>query len=434
MSKELLAAFREAYGNLKLQPLLEQKDLDRFRVDYGREVIANLEQLVEDSPDGDDKIIFTGHRGCGKSTLLAELRQRFNQRYFVVFFSIADTIEMSDVNHINILFAIAVNLMFEAEKNQIAIPLSSKEAFYKWFATRTRIESEEIGAQASWELPPFPGMDLLKLIKLKLQAESKVREELKQQFQRQVSDLIARINEIAASIYAATRQDILVIIDDLDKLDLAVAREIYQDNIKALLKPNFRIILTIPVSALRETKMVAVMNTETNNQIVPMPVAKLFGKGERLLPNAVPQQAAKETLCQILTKRIPQELLEPQVAEQIVITSGGVLRELVRITNECCRICLRLVRKYPEREDIKIDQAVLQEAVNKLRLDFATPLGTADYQILQKTYHKGTPDDPTAQKFLDLLHGLYVLEYRNSAIWYDIHPIVTDILQDQGML
>ena len=66
-----------------------------------------------------------------------------------------------------------------------------------------------------------------------------MREELKQQFQRQVSDLIARINEIAASINAATSKEILVIIDDLDKLDLAVAREIYQDNIKALLKPNF---------------------------------------------------------------------------------------------------------------------------------------------------------------------------------------------------
>ncbi|NER22475.1 MAG: ATP-binding protein [Symploca sp. SIO1B1] len=434
MSKDLLAAFREAYGNLKLQPLLEPRELERFRVDYGSQVIADLEQLVEDSPDGDDKIIFTGHRGCGKSTLLAELKRRFNQRYFVVFFSIADTIEMSDVNHINILFAIAVNLMFEAEKQQIPIPPSSKEAFYKWFATRTRVESQEVGTQASLEFPPFPGIKLLELIKLKLQAEAKVREELKQQFQRRVSDLIARINEIAAIIYRATSQDVLVIIDDLDKLDLAVAREIYQDNIKALLKPNFRIILTIPISALRETKMVAVMNTETNNQIVPMPVSKLFGKGKRCLPDAVPQQEAKDTLCQILTKRIPQELLEPQVAEQIVVKSGGVLRELVRITNECCRICLRLVRKYPERENIKIDQAVLQEAVNKLRLDFATPIGTADYQILKNTYQNCTPDDPTAQKFLDLLHGLYVLEYRNSEIWYDIHPIVTDILKERGIL
>ena len=132
MSSNLLESFRDAYKNLDLLPLLEQNDLKRFRVDYGGEVIEELEQLVEDSPSGDGKIIFTGHRGCGKSTLLAELGRKLDDRYFVVFFSIAQTIEMSDVNHINILFAIAVNLMFEAQKNQVPIPQSTQDAFYKW--------------------------------------------------------------------------------------------------------------------------------------------------------------------------------------------------------------------------------------------------------------------------------------------------------------
>ncbi len=72
MSGNLLAAFQEAYRNLELLPLLQQKDLNKLRVDYGGEIIEELEQLVEDSPSSDGKIIFTGHRGCGKSTLLAE--------------------------------------------------------------------------------------------------------------------------------------------------------------------------------------------------------------------------------------------------------------------------------------------------------------------------------------------------------------------------
>jgi len=102
MSAELLKSFQEAYRNLELLPLLEQKDLEQFRVNYGDDIIEELEQLVEDSPNGDGKIIFTGHRGCGKSTLLAEFSRRLQDRYFVVLFSISDTIEMSDVNHINI--------------------------------------------------------------------------------------------------------------------------------------------------------------------------------------------------------------------------------------------------------------------------------------------------------------------------------------------
>ncbi|WP_416209795.1 ATP-binding protein [Nostoc sp. LEGE 06077] len=132
MSDELLKSFQQAYRNLELLPLIETKDLDRFRVNYGDEVIEELEQLVEDSPNGDGKIIFTGHRGCGKSTLLAEFSRRTQNRYFVVLFSISDTIEMSDVNHINILFAIAVNLMYEAEARRVEIPKSAKKDFIFW--------------------------------------------------------------------------------------------------------------------------------------------------------------------------------------------------------------------------------------------------------------------------------------------------------------
>jgi nucleoside-triphosphatase THEP1 len=426
MPKELLESFREAYRNLELLPLLDQKDLDKFKVDYATDIIEELQQLVEDSPSGDGKIVFTGHRGCGKSTLLAELSRRLEPGYFVVFFSISDMIEMSDVNHINILFAIAVRLMEEAEKRQVEIKQTTKDSFYQWFATKTRVETEELKAETSI------GFGLFKLISGKLKADAAIRNEIKQEFARKVSDLIARINDIAAVVYAATQKEIIVIIDDLDKLDLELVREIFQEHIKALFQPNFRIILTIPIAAFREVSLVATIETETNNQKVAMPVSKLFAKGERRQANASPKPEPTAMLCEILSKRLPSELIEPQTAEQIIVYSGGVLRELIRIANECCRICLRLVRRYPDRTDIKIDDEILKEAINKLRLDFDTRIGTADYEILETTYKKSKPNDPKEQRFLDLLHGLYILEYRNAQLWYDIHPIVTQLLEERG--
>ena len=87
------------------------------------------------------------------------------------------------------------------------------------------------------------------------------------------------------------------------------------------------------------------------------------------------------------------------------------------------------MRRYKDRSDIKINNEVLEEAVNKLRLDFELRLGSAEYEILTTTYQKLMPEDPKEQKFLDLLHGLYVLEYRDRDLWYDIHPIVTQSVQ-----
>ena len=425
MSEALLASFREAYRNLELLPLLAGTALDRFWVDYGAEAIEELEQLIEDSPAGDSKIIFTGHRGCGKSTLLAQLSRQLADRYFVVFFSIADAIEMSDVNHINILFAIAVRLMAEAEQRQIEIQPSVKQALHRWFASHTRTETEVVGADAS------VGFNLFQLIAGKLKADATIRNEIKQEFLRKVSDLIARINEIAAVVEAATQQEVLVIIDDLDKLDLQVVREIYQDHIKALFQPNFRLVLTIPISALRQVSLAATIDTETNNQIVQMPVAKLFHKDELRQPDAVPIADTMMRLQAVLKKRLQPELIEPEALQALILQSGGVLRELIRIANECCRLCLRQIRRQPDRTDIVIDKVVLIEAVNKLRLDFDTRLGKADYGILTTTYRELKPDDPKEQRFLDLLHGLYVLEYRNHQLWYDVHPIVVELLRDR---
>lgn len=427
MSQDLLKSFQQAYRNLELLPLIGQKDLDQFRVDYGAEVIEELEQLVEDSPNGDGKIIFTGHRGCGKSTLLAEFSRRFEDRYFVVLFSISETIEMSDVNHVNILFAIAVNLMYEAEARKVEIPKSTKDAFYKWFATRIKTETETLEAEVSG------GFDLLKLFKSALKVNASVRNEIKQEFERKISDLVARINEMAAVIQVTLKKEVLVIIDDLDKLELERVNDIYRDNIKALCQPNFRIIYTIPIAVLRDKFLRPLIETETNDQVVVMPVLKLFEKGQSRQSNPQPRAQAKDVLCEILQKRITDELIETQAVEQIVLNSGGVLRELIRIANECCRICLRLIRRKPG-EAIIINEQILDEAVNNIRNDFAVPLGKLDYTILQTTYQNFTPDDPKEAEFLDLLHGLYVLEYRNRKNWYDVHPIVVELLKEQGLI
>jgi nucleoside-triphosphatase THEP1 len=428
MSQDLTRKFQKAYRNLDLVPLIEQEQLDEFRVEYGQTVLEELQQLVEDDEFHDGKIIFAGHRGCGKSTLLAEFGRQRADDYFVVFFSIAETIEMSDVNHINILFAIAVNMMLEAEKAQVDIPKSTKDSLCKWFAKRTRIESEmPISAEVS------VGFDLFKIISGKLKTEASIRDELKIEFERNISDLVSQLNIIASIIKSAVKKEILVIIDDLDKLDLSVVRGIYQDHIKALFQPKISIIFTIPVSSLRDASLAATLTTEANDKIVKMPVSKLFIKGERRKTSG-PQKNEVKILCEVLHKRVSSDLIDSPTAEKLVLYSGGVLRELVRIANRCCRICLRLIRHDPERTNIVISDEVLEEALKDLRLDFEIALGKVEYQILQTTYNQFMPDDPKEQKFLDLLHGLHILEYRNDEVWYDAHPIVIDLLKRKELI
>ncbi|MEA5534047.1 P-loop NTPase fold protein [Crocosphaera sp. XPORK-15E] len=430
-TNNLLEAFRITYQNLQLLPLITPEDLAKFRVEYGTRVRAELEQVVEDCTDINNKVIFTGHRGCGKSTLLADFSRRIRDRYFVTFFSISDMIEMSDVNHINILFAIAVQMMDQAEKENIKIKESIKEKFYQWFATKTRTNIEEKKREGG------PEFNLFGWIKLQLKTNSTIRNEIKQEFQRNISELIDQVDLIATVIRDKTEQEILVIIDDLDKLDLGVVREIFSDHIKVLMRPKFRIIYTVPMAAMRDKNLRTIMQDESNNQVKLMPVSKFFGKGENRNPDAEPNQKLVEVFKQIIGKRIASDLIEPDILTEIILKSGGVLREAIRIMNQCCSECLLLIRMEPHQKNIKIDRSIFEQAIRELRNDLARPLSNTDYQILTTIYNKFNPDisnDNDQDKFLELLHNVYILEYINDDLWYDVHPIVIDLLQRRGLL
>ncbi|TRU67223.1 MAG: ATP-binding protein [Microcystis aeruginosa Ma_QC_Ch_20071001_M135] len=405
MVSPLLEPFREAYRNLELLPLRSDKELQRFAVEYGTEIIDELEQLVEDSPWEDGKIILAGHRGCGKSTLLYE--------------------------HVNILFSIAVQMMSEAETQNLTIKDSIKKSFYQWFAEQIRTETNQADTTVE---TGFNFSTLLAHIKGILKINSTIRQEIKQKYERRITDLVAQINIIASAIESQSQKKILVIVDDIDKIDLAQVRDIFQSHIKAIMLPGFRIIMTIPIAALREVALKATLQTETNDQIVQMPVYKLFKQGEINSPNAIPDPRIIATLTEIITKRIDPALIDPDTLEKICLYSGGVLRELIRITNDCCRVCLRSVRRYPDDNTLKIDQAVLEQSITELSLDFAESIGKADEEIIKTVYQHSKPTDLKDQNFLDLLHGLYILEYRNGDLWYNVHPIVVELMKKRGTI
>lgn len=136
--------FQQAFRNLQLQPLITAEDTRKFHVPYAEDLLPELEQVIRDCTNLNNQLIFAGHQGCGKSTLLARFFERIKDDFFAVFFSISDLIEMSEVNHITILFAIALRLMEEATKQQIEIPGDKIESFFNWFKKHTYEEQGKL--------------------------------------------------------------------------------------------------------------------------------------------------------------------------------------------------------------------------------------------------------------------------------------------------
>lgn len=432
MTANRIEAFQTAFRNLQLQPLIEPEEISNFRVEYGDEWLDDLEQMVLDCSDYNNQLFFAGHRGCGKSTLLAEFGQRIEDRYFTVFFSIADLSEMDAIDHINILFAIAVQLTAKADDDNIEIEQSKMDGFFDWFTERTRIE--ESSTKGSGEAK----FDLFGLIKLKLQTDNTVRDEIKTKFTKNPRDLIDTLNLIATEVALACGKEIVVIIDDLDKLELPDVEKIFKQNLNILLQPNFIVIYTLPIATIRDGVLKKHIEDAISNRIFVMPVVKLYARGDSHLPNPQMVPAAMDKLCEILRKRIDSDLLPADIALQVVALSGGVMRELIRIAQECCRLMLVQLRQRQRRQEsidnLQINAEILNQASDILQNDMTITLSRTDREILKQTYINYYPDDPKQQEFLDLLHNIFAIEYRNTKSWYDLHPLVIKQLIQEKMI
>ncbi|NEO86516.1 MAG: AAA family ATPase [Spirulina sp. SIO3F2] len=432
----LLNDFRIAYRSLQMLPLKTAEDWAKYHVPYDTDEVERLQQVIEDCSPANNKIVFTGHLGCGKSTLLNDVARRVDEEFFVVSFLIDEVVEMSDVNHINILFAIGVQMMAIAKEKGIELAQSLRDDLDNWFSTITQTQTETpISAALT------AAFDFL-VLKGQLKTSAETRKEIKRIFEPRASELIEKLNNIAQAIETESGQAMLVIIDGLDKLDLGVAREVYAEHIKTLFQPEFRIIFTVPMAALRELDLREMLKRESNDQLRSMSVTQLYTKpaketqATRRPPETrEPLTAALETFQKILARRIPERLIEPEAVELMVHYSGGVLRELIRLAYGCCGECLLQVRREPENLEIKITTKVVEQVVKTLRNDFAAPMSEPFYKILTevyKTLSDPADDDAGHQKFLNLLHSLYILEYEDDEVWYDVHPIAVELLEQKG--
>jgi energy-coupling factor transporter ATP-binding protein EcfA2 len=423
MNQALLEKYQAAYRALDLFPLVEPEDIAQYRVDYGQRVLAQLKVKVNAAPK-DGKFVFAGHRGCGKSTLLKRFSVEMQDQYFVVFFSISDLIEMSDVSHINILYAIGLMLLNAATKAHVNVSDDIKQSLLGWTTTVKKDKSAE-GIKTEFGV----GTDWFKVVTAKLQQDRLFRTELERTYEKKITEFVGKIDRLAAAIQTTAKKPVLVVIDDLDKLDLSVVEPIYRKNLKALFSPAIKIVFTIPIAAAQEPKIMGALNSEGIVRPELFPVMKFFTLANGRNPNADPIEANVALFEQVIRKRFSDGVLSEAAARRMVLLSGGVMRELVRLGRECCT---EAMLQLAERDTVIIDEAIIDTAVRNLRNDFSRQITPAMSPLLKQVYDdRGRVDN---ESFTDLLHGLIILEYENDDLWYDLHPIVVDLLKRKQVI
>jgi hypothetical protein len=411
----LATDFDRAWLNFELDlPLRPGKngEPNPFYIDRPGNPIAELTDALLAPFYRPPKFFFSGHRGCGKSTELLHLMAspEICKKYWPVNFSIRDEADIIDLDFRDVLLAVGGRMFRDYRKQGGQLPVQLLKELNSW---RGKVEEEvkTVLAGRAYDFEIGAAIDaFFANAALKTKLEPATRAELRQVFEKDITGLIAVINNIAAAIYARERRIPLILIDDLDKPNLEEARAIFHDRREIMMQPNCAIVYTVS-SALFYSKGFDAIR----DQAVFLPNIKLH---PHLSPNEQNEEGY-ETLRRFAYLRMDPNLIDSSALEEAITYSGGVFREMARIMRTA-------IGRARRRKATTLQGVDVEWATTEIRNEYRRILDKEDLEILKNVHEHNRLE--YNDRLRPLLQLLALLEYRNGENWCDIHPVLRKLL------
>jgi hypothetical protein len=352
------------------------------------------------------KYLFVGSRGNGKSTELNRLSELVNDKLFVVSFSIKDKLNLFDVDYADILLVIATEI-YESVSDKLSAKLKHYlDAWSEKIVERVKEKQKglEFGA----------GFSAIVNLAGKVKTQVTTREVTRDVMKPRLSDLIDAINRIIFDAEKELGKKILVIIDDLDKVNLEKGEELFYKHGAELTQPVCKIIYTIPQPLLFSNKIrqIILQYFDGRKELHNINVNHRNGDVDH---------SGYKVMREVALMRMEEALITEKAMAEAIKSSAGILTELVRLIRDAANIANMEDRSRIEEGDVK-------RAVTGIRNDYIRILGKEDLEILKGVKNtKGKIGDE--DRFHDLLFSLAILEYANDEVWYDIHPTIKGIIE-----
>ena len=404
----------DAWANFELDLPLEPPQfggMHPFYVDRPGDPSARLTRGLTRRFSQPPKYFFSGHRGCGKSTELRRLARERSivGKYWPVHFTIRDEGDINNLDFKDVLLAIA-GQMYRQYKDykQDGLPPQLEREIESW---RGKIV-EEIKRSSRLAAIEFEGglSAFFGNLGLKMKLEPATRTEVRQIIARDVTGLIQLINTLNTTIFAQEQRWPLILIDDLDKLDLAVAKEIFHDHREAMFQPNCAIIYTFSSSLFFSIEYEAIAGYD-----VFLPNITLHDFGQLTLNP--PGYAAMRSF---IHKRMDAQLIAADALDEAVRVSGGVFRELARIMRAA-------IDRAGSGDQITLPH--VRGAAAEIRNEYRRILNQEHRAVLHAVRASKRLDDPN--RAAPLLHLLALLQYADDReVWWDLHPALVPYLDE----
>jgi Cdc6-like AAA superfamily ATPase len=416
---------------------LTGEDFDNFFVNTdearGCQPAIMLADFLHNSRTTPGGILFTGHRGSGKSTELWRFQQQVKEDYFPVVFSVAKHLDLLNIEYTDLVFLIMEQVFKAARENNIKIDDDLLHNILKWVEDTTEIKTSDKNSGVEVEAGAAPPK-LLSALFLRitgiLKYSSEIKKEIRLKIKPRINQLIERCNHLLGIMNRHLLEKgkrSLVIVEDLDKINISSAREIFCENPQTLAQLDTHIIYTVPIFILYSREMALLRGNFARTEVLPMIKVKEKNSGKIFQPGF---SAVKE----ILYKRIDPSILREDAIRFMFKKSGGSLNDIFAMLQDGALAGLR-------QQDI-FDLELAKTGCNRIKRFYEMAIsGSPELDIqpeqylkkLKQIYRSKTKKISADKITMDLLYSLALLEY-NEERWVDVHPIVVDVMKEMGEL
>ncbi len=267
-------------------------------------------------------------------------------------------------------------------------------------------------------------------MKLSSARRKKVVEEVRKSPDELINAVRLLVNEINHLL--PEEQELLVIVEDLDKLDIKQARSIFVTEGMILTQIPTNVIYTIPVFLIRSEDAAVLENRYRHRLTLPM-IKPMEQDG------ITRAQEGFATMKEVILKRIEESLITPEALDLVIAKTGGIPQHCFDILHHAALlddaeaplsvpiIKVALQRKQRQFwEEIGVPDALQDQLTNKDLYDRLSEI--ANNQLAGK---RNVPSSTLADQIL--MKQAAVIQY-NGEGWLGVHPLVMDNLDARGDL
>ncbi|GAB3161516.1 hypothetical protein GCM10027059_11880 [Myceligenerans halotolerans] len=398
----------------------------------GRGTVDRMQEQIELSLATTTQLL-TGPSGSGKTTELYRLRRDLEQRgYEAAVVPITDYISQSSPLDITeFLIALAVGAHDALPEGRTKGPGFTDRL--TGLLKRLRIDLDIAGFKGAVSTEGVTAQALGQSITVKLGDEIRTSRPFVNELRSKLANNIKQLYDEVADFLVELQPDELgegtvLIVDGLEKLrgttddDGEVQRSIealFVNHADKLRFGSHHLVYTVPTYL----QFISPGALPFDNRLfVPVPHVRTRTGGS----DHITERNLAE-LRDVVRKRIPVDEIfaDPTAVDELLLASGGHLRDIFRMLQRCVGLILRL------RLELPLGTERVREAIDLVAPDFATMTKKQAEFLHDIMTDVGAvqPDDGDVQLMARLLQSHMLLAHRNGQNWYEVHPLAQRALR-----